>query len=101
MAKKRRRRVSSGNRLGMAGIAVVVLTLLTVLLVQSHRLELKNTAYASQVEELEGQIAEEEARAQELEKLPEYTQSQEYIEKVAREKFGLVYPDEVIFKTEE
>lgn len=51
--------------------------------------------------ELEQQIAEQEARAEELEKLPEYTQSQEYIEKMAREKFGLVYPDEVIFRAEE
>ncbi len=100
MAKRRKRRVSSGNRLGMAGIAVVVMTLLTVLLIQSHRLEVKNTAYASQVEELEEQIAEEQDRSQELEKLPEYTQSQEYIEKMAREKFGLVYPDEIIFKAE-
>ena len=54
-----------------------------------------------QVTELEQQIAEQEARAEELEKLPEYTQSQEYIEKMAREKFGLVYPDEVIFRAEE
>ena len=94
MAKRQKRRASRGNRIGMAGIAVVVLTLLAVLLVQSHRLENKNTAYA-------GQVTEQEARAEELEKLPEYTQSQEYIEKMAREKFGLVYPDEVIFRAEE
>ena len=100
MAKRQKRRASRGNRIGMAGIAVVVLTLLAVLLVQSHRLENKNTAYAGQVTELEQQIAEQEARAEELEKLPEYTQSQEYIEKMAREKFGLVYPDEVIFRAE-
>ena len=98
MAKRQKRRASRGNRIGMAGIAVVVLTLLAVLLVQSHRLENKNTAYAGQVTELEQQIAEQEARAEELEKLPEYTQSQE---KMAREKFGLVYPDEVIFRAEE
>lgn len=98
MAKKRRRRASSSNRRGMAGIAVVVMMLLAVLLVQSHKLEAKNTSYAAQMAQLQEQIEEEQIRAEELEKLPEYTESREYIEKTAREKFGLVYPDEIIFK---
>ncbi|MDD2959318.1 MAG: septum formation initiator family protein [Lachnospiraceae bacterium] len=101
MVKKKRKRASSSNRRGMAGIALVVFTLLSVLLMQSHRLEAKNTAYASQQAQLEVQIAEEEARADEIAKLPEYTQSKEYIEKVAREKFGLVYEDEIIFQKAE
>lgn len=50
---------------------------------------------------MEEQILEEQVRAEELKKLPEYTQSQEYIERTAREKFGLVYPDEIIFKAAE
>lgn len=98
---KRRRRASSSNRRGMAGIAVVVMMLLTVLLFQSHKLEAKNAAYTKQIAQLEEQIALEEARAEELEELPEYTKSNEYIEKVAREKFGLVYEDEVLFKAAE
>ncbi|MDO5392954.1 MAG: septum formation initiator family protein [Eubacteriales bacterium] len=98
MARKRRRRASSSNRRGMAGIAVVVMMLLAVLLFRSHALEVKNTAYAEQMAQLQEQIEMEQIRAEEMEKLPEYTQSQEYIEKTAREKFGLVYPDEIIFK---
>lgn len=101
MANRRRNRASSSNRCGMAGIALVVITLLTVLLFQSHRLEEKNAAYIDQIVQLEDQIAVEEARAEELEKLPEIVESNEYIEKVAREKFGLVYEDEIIFKAAE
>lgn len=101
MAKKRRRRASSSNRRGMACIAVVVMMLLAVLLTQSHRLERKNTSYSEQKALLEEQILEEQVRAGDLERLPEYTQSQEYIEKTAREKFGLVYPDEILFKAAE
>lgn len=101
MASKGRRRASAGNRRGMAGIALVVFTLLTVLLFQSHKLEAKNSAYADQIAQLEEQISLEEARAEEIEKLPEYTESDEYIEKLAREKFGLVYEDEIIFRAAE
>ncbi|MDO5345077.1 MAG: septum formation initiator family protein [Lachnospiraceae bacterium] len=101
MAKRRKRRASSSNRRGMACIAVVVMMLLTVLLTQSHTLERKNTSYREQSAQLEEQILEEQVRAEDLRRLPEYTQSQEYIEKTAREKFGLVYPDEILFKAAE
>lgn len=101
MAKKGGRRASSSNRRGMAGIAVVVMMLLTVLLYQSHRLEEKNVGFQQQISQLNDQIALEEARAEEIEKLPEYVNSDEYIEKTAREKFGLVYQDEIIFRAAE
>ena len=99
MAKRNKRRASNGNRAGMAGIALVVAVLLSTLLYQSHKLEAKNVAYGEQIQQLQDQIDVEEARAQELEKLPEYVQSKEYIEMVAREKFGLVYEDENIFRS--
>lgn len=83
----------------MAGIALVVAVLLSTLLFQSHKLEAQNVAYGEQIQQLQDQIDVEEARAQELEKLPEYVQSKEYIEMVAREKFGLVYEDEIIFRS--
>ena len=101
MASKGRRRASSSNRRGMAGIAVVVAALLTVFLVQSHKLEAKNAAYEQQIAQLQEQIDLENSRTEELKKLPEYTTSREYIEKVAREKFGLVYEDEILFRPEE
>lgn len=98
MAKRQKRRASSSNRRGMAGIALVVMVLLAVLLYQSRELRIKNASYTNQIASLEDQIALEEARARELEKLPEIVESDEYIEKTAREKFGLVYEDEIIFK---
>lgn len=100
MAKRQKRRASSSNRRGMAGIAIVVVMLLAVLLTQSHKLQVKNTSYRIQKAQLEEHIEEEEIRSKELERLPEYTRSREYIEKMAREKFGLVYPDEILFKAE-
>lgn len=98
MTKKQRKRASSSNRRGMAGIALVVEALLCVMLLQSHRLEAKNAAYAQQIAQLNEAIELENVRAEEIEKMPEYTHTKEYVEKVAREKFGLVYEDEMIFR---
>ena len=99
--KKRRRRMSKGNRLGMVLISFIVVVLLIVLLVQSQRLREQNAVYEAEKAELEQQIRDEEIRAEEIEKLEEYVDSTEYIEKVAREKLGLVYEDEVIYVPEE
>ena len=98
MAGRKRQKASAGNRAGMSVIALVVLVLITVLLVQSIRIQNKITAFNASNTQLESLIQEEKDRSVELEKLPAYIESDDYIEKAAREKFGLVYEDEIIFK---
>lgn len=99
--KKRKRRMSKGNRLGMVLISFIVIVLLTVLLVQSQRLREQNAAYERELEELNQKKRDEEIRAEEIKALEEYVESTEFIEKMAREKLNLVYEDEIIFKPEE
>ena len=50
-------------------------------------------------EELEQIVAEEE-RAKEIEEFEKYTQTKKYVEEVARDKLGLVYEGEILFKDE-
>ena len=93
----------SKSRAGGSQIAVVIITLavallITVLLIQRHSLSDKIVKYNDEIEILQDQIDAEKERSLELEKLPAYVDSYEYIEKVAREKFGLVYEDEILFK---
>ena len=45
-------------------------------------------------------MSEQQARAEELEAERLYVQTKDYIEKVARERLGLVNPDEIILKPE-
>ncbi len=97
---KRRRRPSKSNRRGMVAIAAVVMVLLIGLLAQSQKLSTQNEQYAAQKSELEQQIKDEEMRAEEIENLKDYVNSTEYIEKIARDKLGLVYEDEILFKAE-
>ena len=49
---------------------------------------------------LEGQIKEEEQRTKDLEALEKYMQTKKYMEDVAKNKLGLVYPDEILIEPE-
>ena len=44
------------------------------------------------------EITTEEARTKDIEDMQEYMQSDEYAEKIAKEKIGLVKDNEIIFK---
>lgn len=92
-----RRPVSKENRRGMVLIILVVCVLIIALAVRCRSLADKNAAYAEQIESLEGKISEEKGRTESIEKLKDYAGTRAYTEKIAREKLGLVYPDEVIF----
>ena len=84
----------------MFAIALVVAALLAVLGLQTMRLKQRRDEYVTRLESIEKQLSEQEARAEELEAERLYVQTKEYIEKVARERLGLVNPDEVILKPE-
>lgn len=86
------------NRLGMFLVSVVVVMLLVVVSVNSVLLKQKQDTYREREAELDELIAAEEQRTTELEELRKYTQTQAYIEEVAKEKLGLVKEGEIVFK---
>ena len=97
---ERRKRASTSNRIGMIVIAVVVVVLISVMLMQSSGLKKKIAAFQVSNEALEEQIQVEQDRAESLKTLPDYVNSDEFVEKTAREKFGLVYEDEIIYQAD-
>ena len=94
MKQKRRKKRKGSNR----GICFIVLILLVILSVQSQGLKEKLKVYAAQQEELQQKIDSETARTDEIKKLEEYKNTTEYVEEIAKDKLGLVYKDEIIFK---
>lgn len=88
----------SQNKMAMIAISAVVLMLLAVLLVEGQSLRQKIQTNELKKADLKNQTQLEEARTQEIEDLEEYMQSDEYIEKIAKEKIGLVKDNEIIFK---
>lgn len=88
------------NKFAMVLITLVLLMLVVVVNIRKGELKEKQAAYAAKQEELQEKIDQEETRAEDLEEYEKYTQTQKYIEDMAKEKLGLVYEDEIVFKTE-
>lgn len=86
------------NRLGMFLVSAVVVMLLVVVTVNSIFLKQKQEEYATREAELDVLIAAEEERTVEIEEFRKYTQTQAYIEELAKEKLGLVHEGEIVFK---
>ena len=96
--KTKRNRKIGYNSLGMLAIALVVLVLLGGLMLESKNLEERLAMYEARAADLEQDIEDETARTQEIERLKEYMQTDEYAEQAAREKLGLVKDNEIIFQ---
>lgn len=88
------------HKLSMYVIASVIVVLVATLSVASVSLHAKNKEYMAQEAELEAQIKAESNRAEEIDELEEYVGTDEYVEDVAKEKLGLVYPNEILFEAE-
>lgn len=93
MKKKRRK--------NLAGIAIVVMLLCSV--VAYKRIDLNERAAEGQkkLNDLEKIKEAELERTDEIADYKAYVESKQYIEQEARDKLGLVYPDEIVFEAEE
>lgn len=92
---RRKRRTKSGY--GM--IAIVVLLICGIVTFKRIGLNEERTAYAKQIDEVTKELSDEKQRTNDLEQQQAYMKTKKYIEEIAREKLGLVYKDEIIFKS--
>ena len=95
---RNRKKNRGSNRLGVFSISFIVIILLICLAVQSRELKAKIQVYENQKVTLQHQKEYESERAKEIEEMEEYKTTKEYVEQVAKDKLGLVYKDEIIFK---
>ncbi len=98
MARKRRKRLSKATILGAL---LVTLVLCSTLLYKQNVMQANGKEYAEQLKELEKKSRELKKEKEELKDFKDYVKTDEYVEEVAREKFGLVYKDEIIFEPED
>lgn len=100
--KTKSRKIREQRRhLGSVVILLIVLAVFGVSAIGSLQLKQRNRSYEAREKALEESIAEEEERAKEIEDLEAYTKTKKYVEDVAKDKLGLVYEDEIIFKADE
>lgn len=101
MARGKRRvayRRRHQNRFSLFLVSLVVLMIMVVVAVRSVELQQKIAGYDTQIASLSAQIDAETARAEEIEEYRKYTQTKAYVEEVAKDKLGLVYEGEILFK---
>jgi cell division protein FtsB len=101
---ERNKRIKSQKRANKAtliiAIALVVVISAAVFCGKSS-LAAKNADYETQKAQLEEQIKEQEERRDELEEYGKYVQTKKFYEETAKNKFGLIYPDEILVKPSE
>jgi len=96
MGKSRRKRKDRwGNRMTIIGITFVVFSLAVIVTIKGVTLKEKEREYELRLENLQDK---EEERSQKLEEYRVYVQTKQYIEEVAKQKLGLVNPDEILLK---
>lgn len=91
-------RKKSQNKFSMFLVSLVVVMIMVAVAIRSVGLKTKIEEKAAELRQLEQQIAEEEKRALEIEEFAKEVKTKGYIENLAREKLGLVYEDEILFK---
>lgn len=96
--KRKTAKQSWGNRMALIGITMVVASLAVVVNFSAASLRERDREYQVREQNLEKQQAKEEARSLQLEEYQIYVQTKQYIEKVAKEKLGLVKKDEILLK---
>ncbi len=90
--KKRRKSMRRETYL----VLFMAMALVAVLTWRTRDLEEQNAKTLAKIEALQAQVEEEEERSKELEEESLYRQTVDYIEQMARERLGLVYPDEIV-----
>lgn len=95
---RRGRKDRWSNRLAIIGITLVVFSLGVVVNLKGASMKKKDLEYQAKEQSLMRQVELEEKRAEELEEYRVYVQTKQYIEEVAKQKLGLVKPDEILLK---
>lgn len=98
---RRKKKKQKKERSGLIWLLVILVFMVGVMSWQTVRLRDKAEEYVRKEQELASAIASESDRAAELAEMGKLRQTLYYIEKMAREKLGLVYPDDVILEPEQ
>lgn len=84
--------------MAIMGITLVVMCLAVAINIKGADLKQSDENYRIREEKLDAQVAEEEKRTEELQEYKVYVKTKQYAEEVAKEKLGLVNPDEILLK---
>ena len=88
------------NRTGLYLAMTVIFLFCGTLTIHSFALNADCRELEKKRQELEAKKADLEKESQSIQEQQAYMQTDEYVEYIARQKFGLVYDNEIVFKAE-
>ena len=86
------------HKLGMWMAGLVVALLLVIVAFKGFELKGKLDILQEREAELTQLIEDQEYRSEEIAEFEKYTHTRKFIEEIAREKLGLIYDGEIIFR---
>ena len=82
-------------------ISLVVIALVVALAIHTKTLQKTDDMLAAREAVLQEQMEEESERSEELEEKSIFVQTREFIEQIARERLGLVSPDDTVIRPDD
>ncbi len=98
MAENRFSRRNRQNRLSMILAVLVVAILFVAVYINGSSMRKELEENQDRIVRLKQEIEEEELRSKSIEEYRAYTETDQFIEQIAREKLGLLYEGETIFR---
>ncbi len=98
--KEKLRERKSSNKLISAVIIVLLIAICFALGGKSKAIKAQNADDAQQISQLKQELESEQSRTDELDEYSKYVNTKQFVIDMARDKMGLVFPDEIIFKPE-
>ncbi len=97
-SRKRARRMCGREKRALLVMGLIVGSVGITLTVRGNALNQQIQQNSLKESALEQQLEDETRRTEEIQELEQYMQSDEYIEKIAREKLGLLKENEILFR---
>ena len=85
-------------RMAVIFFKMVVICLAAAVNAKGSTLKKSDLDYQQKEQQLEAQLRDEEERTKKLEEYKVYVKTKQFAEEVAKEKLGLVNPDEILLK---
>ena len=101
MAGKKRRKSNLNSGIAILCITVIIVLVAGMVVHSTNELKAEVQTYELREEALNREIQAEADRKEELQDRKDHVTTKQYIEEVAREKLGLLNPDEVLLKENE
>lgn len=98
--KVRKKKMRQATKISVPIITAVVLVFCLLVTYKTVSLREDVAEYEAKIKEYEIDIQELKKEREQIEAEREYVKTDRYVEKIAREKLGLVYENEIIFQAD-